>query len=166
MCRCVLLGRMALHTAHMAARLLVKDAYEKVVRGRFNRHVKANLPPAGKLADNAMAFFKLSRSRKATLEELMGEALVVYSEDWCRKAFRTPWPPLSVVLSDKTRAKIGENVVEVVEVSPQNRTRIVSRYLEVLRSMDRKDAIECVKGGWPPGPEAVRRALIKELTNA
>ena len=142
--------------------MLVKEAYEGVVRKRFRVPLRISVPKQGKMADNARGFFNLAKEKKTTLEELMGEAFDCYGVDWCKKTFRTAWPPLSLAISEKIQDKLSRTV-KTVRVHVVSLDSTVAQYMDILRSMDKQDAIQCVNAGWPPGPKDVREEILRKL---
>ena len=137
--------------------------YSSIIMEKYNRRMYARITTGGKMEKTAKAFSDLAQQRGISLRELLTQAIEMYGIDFCMKTFRTPYPQINVVLSEKMLAKIRVHNKVPLKVAKEDISETVQTYLDVMKDVDTKSAIECVEGGWPEGMPEVRKRLIQEL---
>ena len=135
----------------------VRTAFKNAVRNRFNRWTEPRVTTKA-----CVEFQKLANDVSMTLDDLMLQAIEMYPAEFCQKVFKTPFCPFNVATSEKSRGKLWDaNHKKVLKLKDYK--RVAYTYVDALQDIDNKTAIDCVKGGWPDGPQDLRDEIIKQI---
>lgn len=149
-----------------AARQILEDLYKSTIRKRHGAWAFARIPEGSKLEASAVRFIKLCHKLGKEPREVLEEVLSNYSSEWCMQTFKREWPPIGVLISDKSIAKIQHKINPIaIKVDKSNLNETVEKFLVILNSITKEEALECIKNGWPAGSPKVREELKRRITS-
>lgn len=141
---------------------IVFSLYAVVVRDICKIPIRVlGIPPAESLTFiNAVNFFNLSVSLREPLYDLIAIGLCIYSEEWCKKTFKRIYPPLPVLLTPKTRARICLEIPKYIKTAYKN--VITERVALVLNIFDKKTQLALIESGALVGNDLELQKRMKE----
>src|SRR3990167_7402957 len=142
---------------------IVGSVFSSIIREKYNRYTHAKIPVGGKMEKTAQDLIRLAHSKNTTLRDLLTQAIDMYGVEFCQRTFRTPYPQINVVLSDRMLQKLKVQNKAPLKVAKEDIKQTVQTYLDIMRDVDKNTAIECIKGGWPEGMPQVRTLLIERI---
>lgn len=80
------------------------DAYYSIVKIiSGSSFIKSKMPQKGtKLWSNCRTFYEIAEMQKKSIKTLIDTSISRFSADWCMETFKRPYPPISVVTSEKS----------------------------------------------------------------
>ncbi len=135
----------------------VTDAYKSVVKDTYGKYVGGRAP-----VHSATDFYDLSVELDADMYEMMEEAIHQYAGEWCERTFGKPYPPMNIVLGPKSQAKLRLSRKKK-PLKSSNYKHQAKQYVDLLSDVKVGVAVECVKEGWPDGPQELRDEIIVQL---
>ena len=77
-----------------------------IIQDRYGRRTFQKITQGGKMEAVANKLQELAQERNITTRELLEEAIGSFSVDFCQRTFKTPYPQINVVLTEKTLARL------------------------------------------------------------
>lgn len=133
----------------------VLSSYRKAI----GRYIRPKYGPATKTWANLVAFFDMQYEIKRPLDELMKVAATLYSPDWLLEKFKTPYPPLPMVVSEAARKKVARAFKPRVKSTPEQLNKQAREIAATLSSTMGGRALEMAQT-WPSDPDL--RALVQK----
>jgi hypothetical protein len=141
----------------------VAKTFTAIIHEKYGRRTFQRIASGGKMETIAKKMVEFARQRGISIRDLLEEAIGSFGVEFCQRVFRTPYPQINVVLTEKTLARLKSSNREPLKVTEGNLESTVNMYMDAMKDVDKKTAIECVEGGWPEGSEEVRLILIERL---
>lgn len=143
---------------------LVCSFYRAVISPRVSRFVRSpKVKPGSKTEASAVAFWKLQEQTGRSVVTLLCASLDQYSVAWCLQTFKTTYPPLTVVISDKSRTRLAREFSRPVEVDASvMRGQASEMAVTVKSALGLEGALELLDSGWPADSQ-LRVRMMKAL---
>lgn len=144
----------------------LRSSVESYLRNRFNCFRPVSFK--GRIFHHAVEIVFLCKEEGIAIRDFVRMSFSLYDPEFCESTFRTPWPPLAVVMGDaaRNRVKLQASGSSVGNGLSGPSVGEVDRLFESMRrTMTCQEARKLVSGGWPQNPK-VREELAKRISGA
>lgn len=129
---------------------LVCSFYRSIVGREFGKRVRPKVKPGSKTETSVLAFWDLQGQTGRSVIQLLEASMGQYSSGWCVQTFHVPYPPLTVVVSEKSRTRLARSLSRPVGVDATFMRRQAAEMAATVKAaLGLEGALELLDSGWP-----------------
>src|SRR5262245_13611254 len=128
----------------------VLRAYTQVIYQVYGMLIKTSVPKPGKHYANCLKFYEIAQESGASIHSLMTACLDSYPAWWCEKIFHRKYPPVRLLVSEKSRSQGLKHFPKTLQGSSDDAVRF---YADQLVQFNEKIVSGLLANGFLPDAE-------------
>lgn len=135
-------------------------AYCQIINQEYGVHMKASPPANGKHYENCLAFYALAEENEISIQSLMLACLDYFPPWWCQKIFKRAYPMVTVLVSEKSRARGLKSFPRAAEGGTD---RLAEFYAKQLSHITFEQAEAMIESGFLGGDDVLAKQIMQLL---